>query len=159
MQMAAGKDKIRLAFFGPKYIRITFVEELVLGLDKDRFDVIFIYLSGYGVDGNLLEEAGYKFFYLSNIKRINAFRPSILVRLVRILKEIPAIAVLRYLFRLFRIRSSSLMVFRRSLPTSRYSLIRERERSIVLPNRFVRERRISPTPEIRAIGAILDCKN
>ncbi|MHC4565339.1 MAG: glycosyltransferase [Planctomycetota bacterium] len=87
MQSAAGKGKIKLALFWPKYRKVTFVDELVLALDKDRFSVIFIYLSGYGVDRNLLEEAGHKVFYLSDIKRINAFRLSILLKLIRILKE------------------------------------------------------------------------
>jgi glycosyltransferase involved in cell wall biosynthesis len=63
------------------------VNDLVLGLDGDRFNVIFIYLSGYGIESNPIEERGYKVYYLSNIELINAFRPSILFRLVRILKE------------------------------------------------------------------------
>jgi glycosyltransferase involved in cell wall biosynthesis len=62
------------------------VNDLVLGLDHDRFNVIFIYLSGHGADRNVLEERGYKVFYLSNIKLLNAFRFSILFKLVRILK-------------------------------------------------------------------------
>ena len=66
---------------------VTSVNDLVLGLDRDRFNVIFIYLSGYGVERNLIEEQGYKVFYLSNIELINAFRFSILFKLVRILKE------------------------------------------------------------------------
>jgi len=82
------KDKINIALLWPKYSgRVTSVNDLVLGLDKERFNAIFIYLSGYGDEKNLLEEAGYEVFYLSNIKRFNAFRFSILIRLVRILKE------------------------------------------------------------------------
>lgn len=82
------KDKINLALLWTKYIsNITSVNDLVLGLDKKRFNAIFIYLSGYGVDKNLIEKAGYEVFYLSNIERINTFRFSILFRLVRILKE------------------------------------------------------------------------
>lgn len=82
------KSKINLALLWPQYGgAVTSVNDLVLGLDRDRFNVIFIYLSGYGVDCNLIEEQGYKVFYLSNIKLINAFRPSILFKLVKILKE------------------------------------------------------------------------
>jgi glycosyltransferase involved in cell wall biosynthesis len=82
------KDKINLALFWPRYSgNVTSVNDLVLGFDKERFNVIFIYISGYGVEKNLLKEAGYKVFYLSNIQRINTFRFSILFRLVRILKE------------------------------------------------------------------------
>lgn len=82
------EDKITVALFWPRYSgNVTSVNDLVLGFDKERFNVIFIYISGYGVEKNLLKEAGYKVFYLSNIQRINTFRFSILFRLVRILKE------------------------------------------------------------------------
>ena len=63
------------------------MNDLVLGLDKERYKVIFIYLSGYGVEKNLIEEAGYKVFYLSNRELIKAFHFSILFKLVKILKE------------------------------------------------------------------------
>jgi len=56
-------------------------------LDKKRFNVIFIYLSSYGVEKKLIEEAGYEVFFLSNFKRVNSFRFSILFKLVRILKK------------------------------------------------------------------------
>ncbi len=82
------KGKINLALLWPEYGgAVTSVNDLVLGLDKSRFNVIFIYLSGHGVEKNLIEEQGYKVFYLSNIELINAFRFSILFKLVRILKE------------------------------------------------------------------------
>ncbi len=82
------KSKINLALLWPQYGgAVTSVNDLVLGLDRDRFNVIFIYLSGYGIERNLIEEQGYEVFYLSNIELINAFRPSILFKLVRILKE------------------------------------------------------------------------
>jgi glycosyltransferase involved in cell wall biosynthesis len=82
------KDKINLALLWPKNsVAGTSLNDLVLRLEKDRFSVIFIYLSGYGVDENLMEEAGYDAFCLSNIKRINAFRLSILLKLIRVLKE------------------------------------------------------------------------
>jgi glycosyltransferase involved in cell wall biosynthesis len=82
------EDKITLALLWVKYSgNVTSVNDLVLGLDKEHFNVIFIYLRGYGDEKNLLKEAGYEVFYLSNIERINTFRFSILFRLVRILKE------------------------------------------------------------------------
>jgi len=82
------KDKINLALLWPEHDgKVTSVNDLVLGLDKDRFNVIFIYLSGYGVEENLIEKEGYKVFYLSNIELINAFRFSILFKLIRILKD------------------------------------------------------------------------
>lgn len=81
------KDKINLALLWPRYNgNVTSVNDLVLGLDRERFNIIFIYLSGYGVDKNFLQEAGYDVIYLSNIKRLNTFRFSVLFRLTRILK-------------------------------------------------------------------------
>jgi glycosyltransferase involved in cell wall biosynthesis len=83
-----GKDKINLALFWSKYSSIgTSLNDLILRLDKDRFNVIFIYLTSQGVDKNLMEEAGYKVFYLSNIEMVKEFRFSILFRLIKILKE------------------------------------------------------------------------
>lgn len=83
-----GKDKINLALFWPKYSsESTSLNDLVLRLDKDRFNVIFIYLTGFSVEKNLMEEAGYKVFYLSNIEMVRGFRFSILFRLVKILEE------------------------------------------------------------------------
>jgi glycosyltransferase involved in cell wall biosynthesis len=82
------KDKINVALLWSKYSgNVTSVNDLVLGLDRERFNIIFIYLSGHGVDKNLIEEAGYQVFYLSRIKRLKIFRFSILRRLVKILKE------------------------------------------------------------------------
>lgn len=82
------KDKINLALFWSKYSSdSTSLNDLILGLDKERYNVIFIYLSGFGTDKNLMEEAGYKVFYLSNIEMVKEFRFSILFRLVKILKE------------------------------------------------------------------------
>jgi len=56
-------------------------------LDKDRFNVIFIYLSGYDCEKYLRKEAEYEVFYLSNKQFIKTFRFSILFKLVRILRE------------------------------------------------------------------------
>ncbi len=82
------KGKINLALLWPEYSGgVTSVNDLVLGLDKNRFNVIFVYLTGYGVEKNLIKEQGYEVFYLSNIELINAFRFSILFKLVRILKD------------------------------------------------------------------------
>jgi len=82
------KDRITVALLWPKYDGgVTSVNDLVLGLDKERFKVLFIYLSEYGVGKNLIEEAGYEVFYLSNIELLKAFRFSILFKLVGILKR------------------------------------------------------------------------
>jgi glycosyltransferase involved in cell wall biosynthesis len=82
------KKKITVALLWSKYSgNVTSVNDLVLGLDREHFNVIFIYVSGHGVDRNFIEEAGYQVFYLSRIKRLKIFRFSILRRLVKILKE------------------------------------------------------------------------
>jgi len=82
------KNKINLALLWSKYSgNVTSVNDLILGLDKKHFNVTFIFLSGYGVDKNSIEEAEYKVFYLCNAKRIRTFRLSNLFKLIRILKE------------------------------------------------------------------------
>ncbi|MCX5636189.1 MAG: glycosyltransferase, partial [Planctomycetota bacterium] len=82
------KKKITVALFAGRYEgKVTSVSELILGLDENRFDTMFIYLSGYGADGNLTEKIGRRFFYLSDRKQIKTFKFSILRRLARILKE------------------------------------------------------------------------
>jgi glycosyltransferase involved in cell wall biosynthesis len=63
------------------------VNDLVLGLDKERFNVIFVYLSSDGVGRNLKEGVGYEVLYLCNSKRIRTFCASILLRLIRVLKK------------------------------------------------------------------------
>jgi glycosyltransferase involved in cell wall biosynthesis len=83
-----GKEKINLALLWHKYnVAGTSLNDLILRLDKDRFNIILIYLTGYGVEKNLMEEEGYKVFYLSNIEMVKEFRFSILLRLIKILKE------------------------------------------------------------------------
>jgi glycosyltransferase involved in cell wall biosynthesis len=87
-EFVLGKDKINLAVLWAKYDGgVTSVNDLVIGLDKDRFNTIFIYLTGYGTEKNAIEQAGNKVFYLSNIELLKAFRFSILLKLVKILKE------------------------------------------------------------------------
>jgi glycosyltransferase involved in cell wall biosynthesis len=82
------KDKINLALLWSRYDGgVTSVGDLVLRLDKEHFNVIFIYLTRHGIETNFIEEAGYDVVYLSDIERIKGFRLSILYRLVRILKE------------------------------------------------------------------------
>lgn len=87
--MAGGAaKKITVALFSGRYEGgVTSINELVLGLDENRFDVIFIYLSGYGADRNLTKRNGRKVFYLSEKKRARAFNLSILRKLTGILKQ------------------------------------------------------------------------
>ncbi len=67
--------------------KVTSVNDLVLRLDRKRFNVIFFFLGGDVGERNLLREAGYEVLYLSNAKKINTFRFSVLFRLAKLLKE------------------------------------------------------------------------
>jgi glycosyltransferase involved in cell wall biosynthesis len=79
---------ITVALFWPKYHgNVSSLNDLALGLDRERFKVIFIYLTEHGVDERYLKETGCEFFCLSEKKRINSFRFSVMFNLVRILKE------------------------------------------------------------------------
>lgn len=82
------EDKITLALLWSRYAgKVTSVNDLVLRLDKDRFNVIFVFLGGETGETNQLAEAGYPVCYLSGTKHVGAFRFSILFRLVKILRE------------------------------------------------------------------------
>jgi glycosyltransferase involved in cell wall biosynthesis len=82
------EKKITVALFSGRYEGgVTSISELVLGLDENRFDVMFIYLSGYGADGNPTKRNGRKVFYLSEKKQVRTFNLSILFKLKKILKE------------------------------------------------------------------------
>jgi len=65
----------------------TGINDLVVRLDKGRFDVTFMYLQGAPSCENHLEKAGFKVCYLSNKKRIRTFRSSVLFRLIRYLRQ------------------------------------------------------------------------
>lgn len=79
---------INLALLWSKYDgNVTSVNDLVVRLDKKRFNVLFIFLRGDAGGRNSLRDAGYPVFYLSNTKTSSAFHFSILSGLVRILKE------------------------------------------------------------------------
>lgn len=81
--------KIKLAVLKSKYFGpvVTSVDDLAVGLDNDQFEVIFIYLSSADAPENHLEKKGHRVYYLSDIQRLNAMRPYILFRLVRILRQ------------------------------------------------------------------------
>ncbi len=83
-----GKCKIKIAVLELKYPgALTSVNDLVASLDKDKFEAMFCYLSNDGPAENHFAQAGFKVCYLSSIKRFNAFRFSVLMKLVRVLKE------------------------------------------------------------------------
>ena len=88
MQKNNNKKKITVAFFSKKEAGgVTSVDELVLGLDTNHFDLMFIYLNSLNADANLEEENERKVFYLSDKKQIRTFSLSCLFKLVRFLKE------------------------------------------------------------------------
>ena len=80
--------KIKLAVLESKYGGpVTGVNDLVVRLDKEQFDVMFLYLGGDPACENHLEKAGYEVRYLSSGKRKSTFHPSVLLKLIRILKD------------------------------------------------------------------------
>ncbi len=81
-----GKTKVAL-FLGKYKGKFTSFSELVLRLDENRFDIIFIYFGRYDVERNLTQQIGRRVFCLFDRKQGRTFNLSILCRLVRILKE------------------------------------------------------------------------
>jgi len=78
---------IKIAVIESKYGgNVTSVNDLLTGLPKDAFDIIFIYLTGTDSDENHLAGAGYKVYYLSRHKKLRRFRFSIVFKLAKILK-------------------------------------------------------------------------
>lgn len=71
------------AYFG----KVTSVDDLVAGLDRDRFEAIFIFLSGRDDEATWMEKAGHRVFYLCPNREIRLFRPSLVFRLMRILRS------------------------------------------------------------------------
>lgn len=82
------RGKTRVALFLGKYKgKVTSFSELVLRLDENRFDIIFIYFGGYDVERNLTQQIRRRVFCLFDRKQGRTFNLSILCKLVRILKE------------------------------------------------------------------------
>jgi glycosyltransferase involved in cell wall biosynthesis len=81
-------QKTKVALLWPRYGgSTTSVNDLIPGLDKSRFDVMFIYLSGRGAGEDLFEKAGYQVFYLTRKHRMPSFSLRALLKLVRVLKQ------------------------------------------------------------------------
>ncbi len=66
---------------------VTTVNDLALALDPERFRIVFLYLSDDGGQDNHLLRLGHTVIYLSSIPRLNAFRPSILFRLLAAIRR------------------------------------------------------------------------
>ena len=84
--MVTHKTKIALLwsrYGGPT----TSVNDLVLGLDKSRFDVMFIYLCGGRAGEDSFEKAGHEVVYLTERRRLRFFSLPTLFGLVRVLKQ------------------------------------------------------------------------
>jgi glycosyltransferase involved in cell wall biosynthesis len=80
--------KTKIALLWPKWGGpVTSINDLVLGLDKSRYEVTFIYLHGPRAGNDLCEKAGYQVIYLTRRPRVRHFSLPILLRLVRILKQ------------------------------------------------------------------------
>ncbi|HPC65585.1 MAG TPA: glycosyltransferase [Anaerohalosphaeraceae bacterium] len=80
--------KIKLAVLESKYYgTVTSVNDLVVRLDRDRFDVMFLYLDGRPESENHLEKAGYTVRDLSQNKLLSIIRPEVIYELYRVLKQ------------------------------------------------------------------------
>jgi glycosyltransferase involved in cell wall biosynthesis len=64
----------------------TSVDDLLVGFDRSRYEVVFLYLGRKGESGNHLADAGFKVVYLSDSPAPRGFNPFLLGRLVRALK-------------------------------------------------------------------------
>jgi len=81
------KEKIKVALLWKTCTgTVTSVNDLAGALDGDRFDVIFIFLSGPVTTPKWMEEAGYKVFYLTRRREIGFRGVAVLLRLARILR-------------------------------------------------------------------------
>ncbi len=82
------ENKINLALLWANYDGgVTSVNDLIIRLDKNRFNPIFIFLTGNKSVENHLQQAGYKVFYLSDKKHLRTFSPSAIFRLAKLLRE------------------------------------------------------------------------
>jgi glycosyltransferase involved in cell wall biosynthesis len=63
------------------------VNDLAGALDADRFEVIFVFLSGPVTTPKWMEQAGYKVFYLTRRREIGLRGVAVLLRLARILRR------------------------------------------------------------------------
>ena len=80
--------KTKIALLWPRHGGLTTsVNDLVLGLDKSRFDIMCIYLRGPRADQDLFEKAGHEVVYLTDKDRPGLFSLPALFRLVRLLKQ------------------------------------------------------------------------
>jgi glycosyltransferase involved in cell wall biosynthesis len=86
VSLALQGNKINLALLWSKYGgNVTSINDLVIGLDKERFRPFFIYLSDFGVDESVHKQGN--LYFLSNRKNPGQFNPVVLWRLVRILRD------------------------------------------------------------------------
>ena len=98
--------------------------------------------------------------FKSTPNRFIISRIGIIKLLVKILKAIDTIEKRNILLLLYKIFNYTIFLFLLFLSLiSRNSLTISRDLSVVLPNLFDSESNNKPTPEIKTIGEILDCKN
>jgi glycosyltransferase involved in cell wall biosynthesis len=82
------KNKINLALLANTYGgNATSVNDLIVRLDKNRFNPIFIFLTGSKFPENHFQQAGYKVIYLSNGNHVATFSPFAIFKLAKALKE------------------------------------------------------------------------
>ncbi len=82
------RKRIRIAFLWQYYrCPMTSVDDLVIGFDKNQYEVIFIYLSEKDAPPNHLSEQGFKVEYLTKHSAPRYFNLFLVFKLFRILKQ------------------------------------------------------------------------
>jgi glycosyltransferase involved in cell wall biosynthesis len=67
--------------------KVTSIDDLAAALDPERFEVLFIYLTGSEAQYPWITEAGRKVFWLSEDGNIEVFHPRMLFKLIRIIRD------------------------------------------------------------------------
>ncbi len=86
--MASQNGKITVALLWKACSgKVTSIDDLAAALDPDRFEVLFIYLTGNDAEARWMAEMGRQAFWLSEDGDIEVFHPRMLFKLVRILRD------------------------------------------------------------------------
>jgi len=79
--------KIKIAVLEFRYGgNVTGVNDLLIRLDPERYEIMFIYLTGNPSVEHHLEKEGHKVYYLSS-RKSRSFRPGLVCKLVKLLKS------------------------------------------------------------------------
>lgn len=86
--MASQNKKITVALLWKTCSgKVTSIDDLAAALDPERFEVLFIYLTGNEAQVRWVSETGRNVFWLSDDGDIEVFHPRMLFKLIRILRD------------------------------------------------------------------------